>query len=118
MDVNKFIGNKIREFRLKKNITQEELAELLQTTPQSISRYEIGERKTNNDILFQLADYFKISINDFFPPITQEQVKQEIDDDMTEVYNEDDMQVFIKGKPTKEKMQKALDNMYDLKKEL
>ena len=30
MDINKYIGNKIRELRTKRNITQEELAEFLQ----------------------------------------------------------------------------------------
>lgn len=69
MDVNKYIGNKIREFRERKNLTQEEIAEFLKTTPQTISRYEIGDRKTNQDILFKLAEYFQISINDFFPPL-------------------------------------------------
>ncbi len=69
MDINKYIGNKIRNFREQKNLTQEEVAEYLNTTPQTISRYEIGDRKTNQDILFKLAEYFKISINEFFPPL-------------------------------------------------
>lgn len=70
MDVNKYIGNKIREFREKRNLTQEEIAEYLDTTAQTVSRYEIGDRKTNQDILFKLAEYFKVSINDFFPPLS------------------------------------------------
>lgn len=70
MDVNKYIGSKIKEFRTKKNIGQEELAEFLHTTSQTISRYELGQRKTGNDILFDLAEYFNVSINDFFPPTT------------------------------------------------
>lgn len=70
MDINKYIGNKIRNLREHKNLTQEEVAEYLNTTPQTISRYEIGDRKTNQDILFKLAEYFKVSINDFFPPLS------------------------------------------------
>ena len=70
MDVNKYIGNKIRELREKRNLTQEEIAEYLDTTAQTVSRYEIGDRKTNQDILFKLAEYFKVSINDFFPPLS------------------------------------------------
>ncbi len=70
MDINKYIGNKIRSFREQKNLTQEEVAEYLNTTPQTISRYEIGDRKTNQDVLFKLAEYFKVSINDFFPPLS------------------------------------------------
>ncbi len=69
MDINKYIGEKIRLFRQSKNITQEELAQYLKVSIQSVSRYELGDRKTDNDILFKLADYFNVSINDFFPPL-------------------------------------------------
>lgn len=68
-EINEYVGNKIKKFRCEKNITQKELAEYLNTTSQTISRYENGILETNQDILFALADYFKISINDFFPPI-------------------------------------------------
>lgn len=71
MELSKFIGNKIRYYRELRNMTQDELAERLGTTRQSISRYENGERKANQDILFDLADIFKISINSFFPPVEQ-----------------------------------------------
>lgn len=67
--VNKYIGEQIRKYRTHKNITLEELAEYLKTTPQAISRYELGDRKTDNDTLFKLAEYFNVSINDFFPPL-------------------------------------------------
>lgn len=70
MDINKYIGSKIRSLRESKNLTQEEIAEYLNTTPQTISRYEIGDRKTNQDVLFKLAEYFKVSINEFFPSLS------------------------------------------------
>lgn len=69
MELSKYIGSKIRYYRELKNLTQDELAEQLGTTRQSISRYETGERKANQDILFELADIFKISINKFFPSV-------------------------------------------------
>lgn len=47
MELSKFIGNKIRYYRELRNMTQDELAEQLKTTRQSISRYENGERKAN-----------------------------------------------------------------------
>lgn len=68
-EIREYVGEKIKTFRCNKNITQKELAEYLNTTSQTISRYENGVLEANNDILFSLADYFKISINDFFPPI-------------------------------------------------
>lgn len=69
MDVNKYVADKIKYFRTSKNITQDELAEMLDTTYQSISRYETGDRKTNNELLFKLSKIFNVSINDFFPPV-------------------------------------------------
>ena len=69
MDINKYIGERIRYYRKQHNLTMEEVAKDLGTTQQSISRYELGDRKTNQDILFKLANYFNVSINDFFPEI-------------------------------------------------
>lgn len=68
MNVNKYIGERIKKNRIKKNVTQQELGEYLNVSTQAISRYELGSRKTDNDILFKLAEYFNVSINDFFPP--------------------------------------------------
>lgn len=68
MNVNKYIGEQIKKNRIKKNVTQQELGEYLNVSTQAISRYELGSRKTDNDILFKLAEYFNVSINDFFPP--------------------------------------------------
>ena len=69
MDINKYVADKIKQYRTSKNITQEELAEMLDTSYQSISRYETGDRKTNNELLFKLSKIFNVSINDFFPPV-------------------------------------------------
>lgn len=69
LNITKYVANKIKYFREMNNITQQELAEALNTTQQSIARYESGERKADQNTLFALANYFKISINDFFPQI-------------------------------------------------
>ena len=67
MDLKDFIGLKIKEFRTGNRLTQEALAEKLGVTKQTVSRYEKGERKANQDVLFALCDIFEISIDDFFP---------------------------------------------------
>ena len=66
-NVTKYVANKIKSLRENKNITQQELAEILGTTQQSIARYESGERKADQNVLFTLSEYFGISIDDFFP---------------------------------------------------
>lgn len=69
MDISKYVGSRIKYFRNKKNITQQELGEYLETTSQTISRYESGTLEANQKVIFKLADYFNVSINDFFPPM-------------------------------------------------
>jgi len=69
MDINKYVAEKIKYYRIQRNLSQEEVAEELETSAVNISRYENGERKTNQDILFKLSQLFGVSINDFFPPV-------------------------------------------------
>lgn len=79
MELSVYIGSKIKYYREQMGMTQEDLAKKLKTTRQSISRYENGDRKANQDILFELADIFGISINTFFPRVETK--------DINEVYN-------------------------------
>ena len=79
MELSVYIGNKTLDRVLQMGMTQEDLAKKLKTTRQSISRYENGDRKANQDILFELADIFGISINTFFPRVETK--------DINEVYN-------------------------------
>ena len=67
MELNIYIGQKIKEFRKNTRMTQSDLAEKLNTTKQTISRYEKGDRKAGQDILFRLCEIFDVSIDDFFP---------------------------------------------------
>lgn len=64
MSLQRYVGEKIKEFRLKRGMSQEELADLLGTTKQTVSRYETGERKANQDILFKLSEIFNVSIDE------------------------------------------------------
>ena len=68
--INKYAGEKLKELRNRKNLTQQELAEDLRINQQQVARYENGLRNFKQDFLFDLADYFNVSINYFFPPIT------------------------------------------------
>lgn len=73
-----YIGNKIRSLRLENKLTQDELAEQLGTTKQTVSRYERGIFKVKQEVLYQLSDIFGISINDFFPVEEPSDVIEEI----------------------------------------
>lgn len=44
--------------------TQKQMAELIGITPRSYQRYESGEREPNIETLVQIANFFKISLDD------------------------------------------------------
>lgn len=78
MELSVYIGNKIKYYREQMGMTQEDLAKKLKTTRQPISRYENGDRKANQDILFELADIFGISINTFFPRVETKDINEKL----------------------------------------
>lgn len=80
MNVNKYAASKLKDLRNKRNLTQEELAEDLGITQQQIARYENNRRQFKQDFLFKLADYFQVSINEFFPNKDDDPFRNENDD--------------------------------------
>ncbi|KAF1299314.1 transcriptional regulator [Enterococcus sp. JM4C] len=54
-------SEKLRDLRMKKGISQEELSEVLDVSRQSISRYENGTAQPDLDKLVLLAKYFEVS---------------------------------------------------------
>jgi transcriptional regulator with XRE-family HTH domain len=71
-DIYKGIGEKIRELRAThggKGISQEELAESVKTTANTISRWETATYKPSISDLEKLALFFGVPITTFFPEI-------------------------------------------------
>lgn len=54
---------RIKELRKKKGISQQRLATDLNTTQNTISRYETGEREPGIVELIKMADYFNVSVD-------------------------------------------------------
>ena len=54
---------RLKELRKKKGISQLRLAIELNTTQNTISRYETGEREPGIDELIKIADYFHVSVD-------------------------------------------------------
>lgn len=67
MDVNKYVAERIKYYRIKNNLSQEDVGAELNTSKTNICRYETGERKFDHDILFKLSKIFNVNVNDFFP---------------------------------------------------
>lgn len=58
------LGNKILTLRKKNNITQEELAEQLNVTRQTISKWELGETSPDIKQAKELSRIFKVSLDE------------------------------------------------------
>lgn len=53
--------NRIKELRLKKHLSQEQLAKAIGVKNNTISRYEGGSREPKPDIWQKLADFFGVN---------------------------------------------------------
>lgn len=63
-----YIGGKIKDYRKHFGWTQLELGQKIGMGKNAISNYEKGFRTPKKDTMFKLADAFKVSIDDLFPP--------------------------------------------------
>ena len=68
------IGNFLKELRKEKGITQAQLAETLNISARTVSRWETGSNMPDISILVDIADYYDISI----PEIINGERKSEI----------------------------------------
>lgn len=58
--------NRLEEIRKARGISQEELAEVLEVSRQTISSLENGRYNPSILLAFKITHYFKISIEDIF----------------------------------------------------
>lgn len=73
------LGNKIQKLRKENNLTQEELAEKIDVTRQTISKWELNE--STPDIIYskKLAETFNISLDELLEISLEEQLMKKID---------------------------------------
>ena len=57
-------GNFLKELRKAKNITQEELANHLNVSRKSVSRWETGTNMPDLDILIELSKFYDVNIDE------------------------------------------------------
>lgn len=57
------IGDKIKQLRRKKGVTQTELAKVLNVTPQAVSKWERNVAFPETQLLIPIADYFSVTID-------------------------------------------------------
>ncbi len=60
------VGSRIKKYRLQRKMTQNDMAEKLNISMTTISRYESGERQPSSDILVRICSILNISVNQLF----------------------------------------------------
>ena len=64
MEINNVtIGNRIKELRTSKNLTQEDIAKLVKVSKATISNYEKGKVSPPIELLIKLAERYDVSID-------------------------------------------------------
>ena len=58
----KKIGSFLKELRKEKNLTQEQLAEKLNVSGRTVSRWETGSNMPDITLLVELADFYEVTI--------------------------------------------------------
>ena len=58
--------SKIRELRKQRKLSQEELAEAVGTTRQTITSIEVGKYTASLPLAYKIAHYFRMSIEEVF----------------------------------------------------
>jgi Predicted transcriptional regulators len=87
------IGEKIKCLRQKNDITQEKLAEYLNITYQSISKWENNNAMPDVSLIVPLANFFGVSIDELFDR-TSVSEKKEINDAMWETQHMDNKGLY------------------------
>ncbi|MFN5589481.1 MAG: helix-turn-helix domain-containing protein [Holosporales bacterium] len=65
-DVDKYVGQRIRERRVNLGLTQQELADLIGVTYQQAHKYEKGINRVSAGRLFCIAQVFGVSVSFFY----------------------------------------------------
>lgn len=56
------IGDFLRALRIEKNLTQDQLAEKLNVSNQTISRWETGRNMPDLSILIEITEFYQVDI--------------------------------------------------------
>lgn len=64
--VSEKIGARVQEYRKKKGLTQEKLAELLSLSPHHLSALERGKYNINSDLLVDIINLLDCTADDLF----------------------------------------------------
>ena len=77
-NINQHIGNKFQEYRLKNNLTQNQVAEITGLEPRHISQIERGLSKGSIGTLLKLCNAYKITPDIILYDLLDEDLKKDV----------------------------------------
>lgn len=83
ININKHIGNRFQEYRLKNNLTQNQVSEMTGLEPRHISQIERGMSKGSISTLIKLCNAYKITPDIILYDLLDEDIRSSIS-----IYNE------------------------------
>ncbi len=99
MEIKQLFGKKVRNLRIKKGLTQDELAKMAGISQRSLSGIETGENFLSAETLTNLLKCFDISIDELFMiehlKPTDELIK-EISNDIKNLHDEEKIKTIYK----------------------
>lgn len=75
------IGEFLKELRKEKGLTQEQLAEKLNVSRRTVSRWETGNNLLDLDVLIEMADYYEVDLREL---LDGERKSEEMNKEMEE----------------------------------
>ena len=93
--INQHIGRKCQEYRLKNNLTQNQVAELTGLEPRHISQIERGLSKGSIDTLIKLCNVYRIT-----PDIVLYDLLDKENKELVSIYEENFKKLSKKDKET------------------
>ena len=60
------LGKKLKELRKTENLTQQQLADILQISRVNYTRYETNAVRPDYELLIKIADFYSISLDELF----------------------------------------------------
>ena len=58
-----YFGERLRELRTEKQLSQSEFAKQVRLTKSAVNMYERGEREPSFEVLEKIADYFNVDLD-------------------------------------------------------
>ena len=80
MDLQK-IGTFLKELRKEKELTQEQLAETLNVSRRTVSRWETGSNMPDLDLLVEMADLYQVDLREL---LNGERKNEQMNEEMKE----------------------------------